>query len=286
MVSVGGFPSDSLRGTTRCTLARAASSTTPDPVRLAAGVWCVLEPGGLDPHIVAMCGRYASYLPADFMARLFATKNPLHNLKPTWNLAPTDDAPVVWLAAGGDRRLDVLKWGLVPYFTKDLKKARKPINARAETVATSGLFKAAFAKRRCLVPAPAYYEWRDDPTGKVPFAVARADGDPMVFAGIWEDWHAPDGDVLHTFSTITTEANRQLAAIQDRMPVIIEKADWPIWLGEVDGNVPALLRPLPDEVLRVWPVDKRVGSVRNDGPELLRPIIPTAASTLLEPPLL
>jgi putative SOS response-associated peptidase YedK len=155
----------------------------------------------------------------------------------TWNLAPTDDAPVIRLAANGERHLDVLKWGLVPYFTKVLKSARKPINARSGTVATSGMFKAAFAKRRCLVPA--YYEWRDDPDGKTPFAVARADGDPVVFAGIWEDWRSPDGDVLHTFSTITTDANRQLPAIQDRMPVILEKEDWPVWLGEAEGDVPA-----------------------------------------------
>ena len=120
----------------------------------------------------------------------------------------------------------------MPYFTKDLKKARKPINARSETVATSGMFREAFAKRRCLVPAAAYYEWRDDPEGKTPFAVARVDGDPVAFGGIWEEWKSPEGETLRTFATITTDANSQLAAIQDRMPVIIETADWPLWLGE------------------------------------------------------
>lgn len=216
-----------------------------------------------------MCGRYASYLPPEFIARLFGTVNPLPNLEPTWNLAPTDDAPVVRLAANGERHLDVLQWGLVPSFTKVLKTARKPINARAETVATSGMFKAAFTQRRCLVPAPAYYEWRGDPGGKVPFAVARVDGDPVAFAGVWEDWRSPEGEERLTFSTITTDANRQLAAIQERMPVIIEKTDWPVWLGEVEGDVPALLRPASEGVLRFWPVDKRVGNVRTDGPALL-----------------
>ena len=216
-----------------------------------------------------MCGRYASYLPPDFIARLFGTMNPLPNLQPTWNLAPTDDAPVVRLAANGDRHLDVMKWGLVPYFTKDLKTARKPINARSETVATSGMFKAAFAARRCLVPAPAYYEWRDDPAGKTPFAVARVDGGPVVFGGIWEHWRSPDGEDLHTFSTITTDANEQLAAIQDRMPVIIEKVDWPVWLGEAEGDIAQLMCPAPENALRIWQVDKRVGNVKNDGPELL-----------------
>jgi putative SOS response-associated peptidase YedK len=220
-----------------------------------------------------MCGRYASYLPPEFIARLFGTVNPLPNLEPTWNMAPTRDALVVRLhPEPTERHLDVLKWGLVPYFTKDLKTARKPINARSETLATSVMFRAAFAQRRCLVPADAYYEWRDDPEGKVPFAVARADGDPVAFGGIWEEWNSPDGETLRTFSTITTNANQVLSAIQPRMPVIIEPADWPVWLGEADGDVGALLRPAAENVLRMWPIDKKVGNVKNDGPELLEPL--------------
>jgi len=222
-----------------------------------------------------MCGRYASFLSPKFLAQLFAARNPLPNLEPTWNLAPTRDAPVVRLSKDGERRLDALKWGLIPYFTKDLKKARKPINARSETVATSGMFKDAFARRRCLVPAPVYYEWRDDPEGKVPFAVARVDGDPVVFAGIWEHWKSPDGETLRTFATITTDANQLVGQIQDRMPVIIEPENWPLWLGEVDGDPVTLLRPAAVGVLRFWPVDKKVGNVRNDGPELIEPLVST-----------
>ena len=219
-----------------------------------------------------MCGRYASFLPAEALARLFETVNPLPNLEPTWNMAPTRDAPVVRLSRGGERHLDTLRWGLVPYFTKDLKKARKPINGRSETIAKSGMFREAFAHRRCLVPAPVYYEWRDDPDGKVPFAVARVDGEPVAFAGIWDTWRTTDGQRLQTFATITTDANKLLAQIQDRMPVIIERVDWPLWLGETDGDVTALLRPAGEDVLRFWPVDKKVGNVRNDGPELIRAI--------------
>jgi putative SOS response-associated peptidase YedK len=205
--------------------------------------------------------------------------NPLPNLAPIWNMAPTMDAPVVRLI-DGNRHLDALTWGLIPYFTKELKKARKPINARSETIAKSGMFKAAFAARRCLVPAPAYYEWRDDPDGKTPFAVARIDGEPVAFGGIWEAWTSPEGEVLQTFAIITTDANRQLASIQDRMPVIIERQDWPRWLGEADGDPGSLLRPTPEDVLRVWPVGKAVGNFRNDGPELL------TLSTVTEPTLL
>ncbi len=217
-----------------------------------------------------MCGRYVSFLPPEAIARLFGTANPLPNLKPTWNMAPTMAAPVIRRhPETGERHLDPLTWGFVPAFTKTLKEAHKPINARSETVATSGMFRAAFAKRRCIVPASAFYEWRADPGGKTPFAIARADGDPMAFAGIWEGWRSPEGDILRSFAILTTTANHQMAALHERMPVVLERRDWPAWLGEADGDPAALLCPLSDGVLKLWPVDKRVGNVRNDGPELL-----------------
>lgn len=223
-------------------------------------------------HMVRMCGRYASFLPAELLARLFAASGPLPNLEPTWNMAPTKDAPIVRLdPETGERRLVTAKWGLVPFFTKDVTKARKPINARSESVARSPLFKEAFARRRCLVPAAAYYEWRHDPTGKTPFAIARADGEPVAFGGMWEEWRSPDGETLRTFATMTTDALPPLSLIQERMPVIVERADWTVWLGEEEGDATSLLRPLPSCRLRVWPVDRKVNNVRNDGPELLEP---------------
>jgi putative SOS response-associated peptidase YedK len=225
-----------------------------------------------------MCGRYASFLPAEALARLFGAVNPLPNLEPTWNMAPTRDAPVVRLSRDGVRHLDALKWGLIPYFTKDLKKARKPINARSETIAKSGMFKEAFAKRRCLVPAPVYYEWRDDPEGKTPFAVARVDGDPVAFAGIWEAWKYPEGERVQTFATITTDANNLLAGIQDRMPVIIEREDGRSgWANprETFRHSFGRRRRTPCGSGR-----SAIGNVRNDGPELLEP------ATLAEPTLL
>jgi putative SOS response-associated peptidase YedK len=110
--------------------------------------------------------------------------------------------------------------------------------------------------------------------------VARADGEPVAFAGIWEEWRSPEGEQLQTFSTITTDANQLLSSIQDRMPVIIERENWPLWLGEVGGDQATLLRPATEDVLRFWPVDKKVGNVRNDGPELIEPIIPAEAPLL------
>ena len=131
-----------------------------------------------------------------------------------------------------------------------------------------------------FVPADAYYEWRDDPDGKTPFAVARINGDPVAFGGIWEAWKSPAGEILQTFATITTAANRLLSAIQDRMPVIIDRNDWPLWLGESKGDPGLLLRPVAEDILRVWPIGKAVGNVRNDGPELL------ARTTAAEPTIL
>src|SRR5271170_4797591 len=130
-----------------------------------------------------MCGRYASYLPHSEIAALFRTQGELPNLAPNWDVAPTQAAPVIRAhPATGERRLHLLRWGLVPHFTKDLKTARRPINARAETVTTSGMFRGALASRRCLVPAHAFYEWKAMADGKQPFAIARSDGAPLAFA--------------------------------------------------------------------------------------------------------
>jgi len=193
-----------------------------------------------------MCGRYASFLPAEALARIFGTVNPLPNFECTWNMAPTREAPVVRLARDGQRHLDALKWGLLPYFAKDLKKARKPINARSETVTTSRMFREAFIKRRCLVPAPIYYEGSDDLKGKTPFAVARVDGEPVAFAGIWEEWPLGADPGPHAGHHRT-----------DWLAGLAWRSRWR------PCGAAALLRPAPEGVLRFWPVDKKVGVARH-----------------------
>lgn len=136
-----------------------------------------------------MCGRFASCLPPDAVRALFRTTGAVPNLPPSWNVAPTHPAMVVRLhPETNDRLVDLLQWGLVPHFTKDLKAARKPINARSETAASSGMFRGALEQRRCLVHADAFYEWRAMPDGKQPYAIARKDGAPLAFAGVWEGW--------------------------------------------------------------------------------------------------
>lgn len=217
-----------------------------------------------------MCGRFASVLPPEAMRSVFRTLNPLINHPPSWNVAPTQRAMAVRRhPESGERHLDLLQWGFIPFTTKDLKTARKPINARAETAAGSGMFRAALARRRCLIPVDAFYEWRDEPGGKQPYAVARRDGAPAALAGIWESWRAPDGEVIRSFAILTTAANATMAALHQRMPVVVEASDWPVWLGEADGAAAALLRTADDRVLDVWPVGRAVNSVRNDDATLL-----------------
>jgi putative SOS response-associated peptidase YedK len=219
-----------------------------------------------------MCGRYASHLPPEEIARLFSTVGDLPNIGPNWNVAPTDPAMVIRRhPASGERRLDLLRWGLVPHFTKDLKAAKRPINARAETAETSGMFRGALTARRCLVPADAFYEWKTTPDGKAPYAVARVDGAPMAFAGLWEGWRSPEGETLRTFAILTTAANAAMSQVHTRMPVVLERSDWPAWLGETEASPGDLLRPAADGVLRIWPVSRAVNNVRNNGPALLEP---------------
>jgi putative SOS response-associated peptidase YedK len=218
-----------------------------------------------------MCGRYASFLPADALRALFQTVNATPNWQPTWNMAPTRDAPVVRLhPENRARHLDLLRWGLVPHWAKDPKSVRQPINARSETAASAPMFRDAMARRHCIVPADVFYEWQATEQGKRPFAIARANGAPMAFAGLWEGWRGADGSVIRSFTIITTSANATLQPLHERMPVILEPADWPLWLGEAEGDASALLRPSAAE-FRVWRVGTAVNSVRNDSPALLEP---------------
>jgi putative SOS response-associated peptidase YedK len=234
----------------------------------------MLVDAGSARHLsLPMCGRYASFLPAEAIARIFGTVNPLPNLAPSWNFAPTNDTAVIRRhRETGARHLDLLTWGLLPYWTKEPSKARRPINARSETAATSGMFKDALARRRCLVAADAFYEWKVIEGGKQPYAIARQHGQPLAFAGLWESFRWPDETVTRSFTILTTTPNAEMSELHDRMPVILDRQDWPVWLGETEGDATMLMRPAPDGLLRVWPVDRRVGSPRNNGPELLEPI--------------
>jgi putative SOS response-associated peptidase YedK len=219
-----------------------------------------------------MCGRYAAFLPAEAIVALFATSGPVPNWAPTWNMAPTRDAPVVRRhPESGERRLDLLRWGLLPHWAKDAKSVRQPINARSETVATAPMFRDAFRHRRCLVPADAFYEWQATGGAKLPWAIARADGQPLTFAGLWEGWRGSDGAVIRSFTIVTTGANEALRPLHERMPVVLEPADWPLWLGETAGDPADVMRPSRAS-FRTWRIGTAVNNVRNDTPQLLEPV--------------
>ncbi len=227
-----------------------------------------------------MCGRFGScFLPRDIWRMFHLRTEPEDEPAwlPSWNLCPMQEAPVVLGAVhdGAPRRVELLRWGFVPRWAKDPKETRRPINARAEAVAKSGVFRDAFARRRCLVPAGVFYEWQRTPgqRQKQPYAIARADGQPTALAGLWEVWRAPDDTrQLRTFTIVTTNANEDIMFLHRRMPVIIEEVDWGVWLGEEPGSARDLLRPSPNGMLHSWPISTRVNSPANNGAELLRPL--------------
>ncbi len=231
-----------------------------------------------------MCGRFVSASPPDELARYFEAEPPTHALEPNYNVAPTTTVYAV-RAADGHRRLDELRWGLVPFWAKDRKVGSRMINARAETVLDKPAFRRAVRKRRCLIPADGFYEWAKIPgpdpkkPRKQPYFIHHRDGEPLVFAGLWERWSPPEdsddeldpGQTLETCTILTTAANGTMAPVHDRMPVLLAPADWDRWLADTDEieELAGLLVPAPDEILTLQPVTTRVNNVRNNGPELL-----------------
>jgi putative SOS response-associated peptidase YedK len=224
-----------------------------------------------------MCGR--AKLPDDVSEIKLDLKidwDEIGDYRPRWNAAPTSDLPVV-ISNKGERTLTLMRWGLVPSWAqpraKDLKIGYSTFNARAEDLDTRPAFRSAWkAGRRCLVIADGYYEWRA--TDKQPFAVALGNRGPMTLAGLWDLWRAPDGKPLRSFAIITTVANELLEPLHDRMPVLLGPDRWPTWLGEktaTDAELKAILQPYPGAAMTFWPVNRRVGNVRNDDPDLFAP---------------
>jgi putative SOS response-associated peptidase YedK len=225
-----------------------------------------------------VCGRFVSASPPDEIARYFDAVVPDEALAARWNVAPTDDVYAV-VSRHGQRHLEVFHWGLVPPWAKDPGVGSRMINARAESVATRNAFRPALQSWRCLIPADGFYEWRS-PAGtrrKQPYYIRRTDGRPMAFAGLWETWRDPQGGTLRSCTIVTTGANEEVAALHDRMPVILEAPDWDRWLNESErepSRLTPLLVPAAPGVVTLQAVDRLVNSVRNDGPELVVPVDP------------
>ena len=226
-----------------------------------------------------MCGRYTlrriDLIRGGFDASLLPSFEEFTE-RPRFNIAPSQAIPVVRLDASGKRVLGTVRWGLIPSWTKG-KPKNQPINARAETLATSGMFRQAFERRRCLVPADGFYEWRKlaDSKTKQPMFVHRRDDGVFAFAGLWERWRPdPDAEPVDTCTIITTTPNELMAPIHDRMPVILDPADYPRWLDRDTpaADVAGLLRPYPPDAMEARPVSTKVNSPRNDDEECVKPL--------------
>jgi putative SOS response-associated peptidase YedK len=229
-----------------------------------------------------MCGRYAFYTPVEAVARLFGVSE-LHasDLAPRYNIAPTQEVPIIRSspflepAAGPPpRELALARWGLVPFWAKDPKIGNRMINARGETVASKPAFRAAFRKRRCLVPADGFFEWQATASGKQPWYIHAASAEPLALAGLWELWDPPDGGApLASCTIITTNANAFMRELHDRMPVILDAPARAKWLDPTTRgpDLETLLVPAAEDVLEAWPVSRRVNSPFNEDPSLVEP---------------
>jgi len=237
----------------------------------------------------SMCGRFTQKSERKVISLEFYVQDFLSDVFMNYNIAPTQDAGVV--VRDEVYRYVRYRWGLVPFWSKDPKIGNRMINARAETVAEKPSFRNAFAKRRCLVPADGFYEWKKEGGYKTPYYIYHSSGKPMSFAGLWETWTPklepsvgqPEADIfsserekpppLHTFTIITTGANEKLRELHDRMPVIISQEKRDVWLNPDTGpdQLVELLEPLPPEEIELHEVSRMVNSPQNNSPECIEP---------------
>jgi putative SOS response-associated peptidase YedK len=217
-----------------------------------------------------VCGRYYFFTPADIVAERFslAGRPPL---RPRYNIAPQQEAPVV--VDGAARRLAMMKWGLVPSWSKDPAAAGRMINARSETAPEKPSFRTPFRRQRALVPADGFYEWKRVGSGKRPFALRLASREPFAMAGLWDRWRTPEGEELLSFTILTTTANGLVSAVHDRMPVILPRDAEEAWLDPKCAleALKALLVPYAGAMEAV-PLSTAVNNPRNEGPEILSPV--------------
>jgi len=222
-----------------------------------------------------MCGRFSQQRPASELAEIFSAEPIVDDPGPRYNVAPTDEALVV--VQREDRRgVTSYRWGLIPHWADSAKVGSRMFNARAETLVGAPAFRDAFQRKRCLVPVECFYEWRREGAVRQPYTIGRADGAPLVLAGLWDGWRDPATDVVRrSFTIVTSAPNEAMAAIHNRMPVILPEPDWDAWLDgrfADRGRLLAMLEPRDEPALAITAVSQLVNNVRNDGPELVVPI--------------
>jgi putative SOS response-associated peptidase YedK len=217
-----------------------------------------------------MCGRYSLTSPPEVIKERFKLRW-LPEISAHYNIAPSQMIPVVRDSEKG-RELVLLKWGLIPSWSKDPAIGTKLINARAETLAEKPSFRNAFKRRHCLIPADSFYEWKAMRKGKQPYCIGMADHALFGMAGLWEQWLSPEGQALQSCTIITTAANELVWELHERMPLIIQPGDYDAWLDASNPNAGELLKPFPSELMNYYPVSVRVNNVRNDDAECLVPV--------------
>jgi putative SOS response-associated peptidase YedK len=238
-----------------------------------------------------VCGRYRLSKRKQLVEEYFDTTSDEPDWSPRYNIAPTQPAPIIRQHPKEPKRvLSMARWGLIPIWSKDMADAARKINARSETAATLPAFRDAMKSRRCIVPADGFYEWRRTGTQKQPFCFEVKDGELFAFAGLWERWKNPDGEWVRSFSILTTTPNAVTSVVHDRMPVILSKDDYDLWLDPGMTNAEAvadMVKPYPAEQMRNYAVGPRVNNVANDDAECSTPIelAPTVQSNLFCHPL-
>jgi putative SOS response-associated peptidase YedK len=230
-----------------------------------------------------MCGRITQQRPSSELAEIFGAEDLAGTPGGRFNVAPTDDAAVV-VQRDARRAVTAYRWGLIPHWSESPKTGNRMFNARAESIDHTPAFRYAFQRRRCLVPVDAFYEWRraTDERGRTvrqPFAVIRSDGRPLALAGLWAGWKDDDtGQIVRSFTIVTSAANDLMRPIHDRMPVVIPDSAWDSWLDPTRtaaaalAELKGLLVPAEEGWLEAYPVSRRVNDVRNDDPTLVAPL--------------
>jgi putative SOS response-associated peptidase YedK len=220
-----------------------------------------------------MCGRFTLKTPAPVLAKAFGLPE-VPELPERYNIAPTQGVAVVRTGAEG-HRLDMLRWGLIPAWVKDFKQAPTLVNARVDTLLEKPSFRGAFRSRRCLIPADGFYEWKTVNGKKQPMYFSMKDEAPFALAGLWERWEGPDGTVIESCTTLTTEPNSVVSQIHDRMPVILPSEAFALWLDPRVSdarNLMPLLGTYPAEAMQVHPVSPRVNAATAEGPGCIVPV--------------
>jgi putative SOS response-associated peptidase YedK len=215
-----------------------------------------------------MCGRFQLSVKGKEISERFNTEVFDDMYKPSYNCAPTQRLPVITNTEPD--KLQFFHWGLIPSWAKDTRIAVKMINSRSETIMDKPAFKKAFVSRRCLVPANGFYEWKQQGKNKVPYRFFLKNETLFAMAGIWESWYDSANNVLHSFSVITTQANKLMEQVHHRMPVILGKKHESIWLSdEKPVELMKLLQPFPEDLMECYTVSPRINSARNDGASLI-----------------